>query len=292
MNQRKGIILAGGLGTRFAPVSVGISKHLIPIFDKPMIYYSLSTLMLADVREILLISTERDIQIFKNLLGDGSSWGIQIDYVTQEAPKGIAQAFLLAENFVDNSPSVLILGDNFFYGDGLKQKLLKVSKNINGATIFGYRVKDPERYGIAEYDENGKVINIIEKPKKFISDIAVTGIYFYDNKACEYAKQLKPSKRGEFEITDLNKIYLEKEELYIEKMGRGYAWLDAGTPDSLLEASQFVQTIEHRQGLKICCPEEIAFKKSWVSKETILKSLENYKNAEYAQYINNLLRGN
>ena len=289
MNQRKGIILAD-IGTRFAPVSVGISKHLIPIFDKPMIYYSLSTLMLADVREILLISTERDIQIFKNLLGDGS--GIQIDYITQNAPKGIAQAFLLAENFVGNSPSVLILGDNFFYGDGLQQKLLKVSKNINGATIFGYRVKDPERYGIAEYDENGKVINIIEKPKKFISDIAVTGIYFYDNKACEYAKQLKPSKRGEFEITDLNKIYLEKEELYIEKMGRGYAWLDAGTPDSLLEASQFVQTIEHRQGLKICCPEEIAFKKSWVSKETILKSLENYKNAEYAQYINNLLRGN
>lgn len=288
MNKRKGIILAGGLGSRFAPVTIGISKHLIPIFDKPMIYYSLSTLMLADVREILLISTERDINIFKNLLGDGSSWGLNIDYLVQDSPKGIAQAFLLAEDFIQKKPSVLILGDNFFYGDGLQQKLLKVSENENGATIFGYKVKDPSRYGIVEYDQQGKVIKLTEKPKEYVSDIAVTGIYFFDGNACEYAKKLKPSKRGEFEITDLNNIYLKKGELFLEKLGRGYAWLDAGTPDSLLEASQFVQTIEHRQGHKICCPEEIAFNKGWVSSDIILESIKNFKNADYAQYIKNL----
>ena len=289
MNKRKGIILAGGLGTRFSPITLGISKHLIPIFDKPMIYYSLSTLMMADIREILLISTERDLSIFKNLLGDGSSWGLEIEYLIQENPKGIAQAFLLAENFLQGSPSALILGDNFFFGDGLQTKLLKVSKIEKGATIFGYQVKDPERYGIAKYDKKGNVIKLIEKPKEYISDIAITGIYFYDKNVCEYAKQLKPSKRGEFEITDLNNIYLEMNQLYLERMGRGYAWLDAGTPDSLLEASQFVQTIEHRQGLKICCPEELAFKKGWISKEKIINSLKKYKNSDYAKYVFNIL---
>jgi len=291
-NKRKGVILAGGKGTRLFPVTAGVSKHFLPIYDKPMIYYSLSILMMSDVREILLISTNRDKNSFQNLLGDGSRFGVSIKYKIQDSPNGIAEALILAENFLQQSPSILILGDNFFYGDGLQQKLLKVSRNEKGATIFGYKVKDPWRYGIVEYDNEGKVIKITEKPKKYLSDIAVTGIYFYDNKASEYAKQLKPSKRGEFEITDLNNIYLERGELSLEKMGRGYAWLDAGTPDSLLETSQFVQTIEHRQGVKICCPEEIAFKKGWVSKEMILKSLKIYKNTDYASYLNNILKLN
>lgn len=291
-NKRKGVILAGGKGTRLFPVTAGVSKHFLPIYDKPMIYYSLSILMMSDVREILLISTNRDKNSFQNLLGDGSRFGVSIKYKIQDSPNGIAEALILAENFLQQSPSILILGDNFFYGDGLQQKLLKVSRNEKGATIFGYKVKDPGRYGIVEYDNEGKVIKITEKPKKYLSDIAVTGIYFYDNKASEYAKQLKPSKRGELEITDLNNIYLERGELSLEKMGRGYAWLDAGTPDSLLETSQFVQTIEHRQGVKICCPEEIAFKKGWVSKEMILKSLKIYKNTDYASYLNNIFKLN
>ena len=291
-NKRKGIILAGGKGTRLFPVTAGVSKHFLPIYDKPMIYYSLSILIMSDIREILLISTNRDKNSFQNLLGDGSRFGVSIKYKIQDSPNGIAEALILAENFLQQSPSILILGDNFFYGDGLQQKLLKVSRNEKGATIFGYKVKDPGRYGIVEYDNEGKVIKITEKPKQYLSDIAVTGIYFYDNKASEYAKQLKPSKRGEFEITDLNNIYLERGELFLEKMGRGYAWLDAGTPDSLLETSQFVQTIEHRQGVKICCPEEIAFKKGWVSKEMILKSLKIYKNTDYAAYLKSIFKLN
>ena len=288
MKNRKGIILAGGMGTRFFPVTSGISKHFLPIFDKPMIYYSLSTLMMADIREILLITTPRDLNIFKTLLGDGSHLGLKLEYVIQESPDGIAQAFILGEDFLYASPSVLILGDNFFYGDGLQKKLLKVSNKRDGATIFGCRVKDPERYGIAELDNEGNIISLKEKPKEYVSDFAITGIYFYDENAPKFARKLKPSARGELEITDLNEMYLRMNKLTLEKLGRGYTWLDAGTPDSLLEAAQFVQTIEHRQGLKICCPEEIAFNKKWVSKKEILDSLSLYKNAEYVKYIINL----
>ena len=289
MNNRKGIILAGGKGTRFYPVTNGISKHFLPIFDKPMIYYSLSTLMMADVREILLISTERDLETFKTLLGDGSKFGIKLEYIIQDSPDGIAQAFILAEDFLNGSPSVLILGDNFFYGDSLQKKLMHVSNKSNGATIFGCRVKDPERYGIAELDLEGNLISIKEKPKEYISDFAITGIYFYDENAPKYAKELKPSPRGELEITDLNEIYLKMKKLSLEKLGRGFAWLDAGTPDSLIEASQFVQTIEHRQGLRICCPEEIALNKKWISKEKISNTLISYDNSEYVKYILNLI---
>ncbi len=292
MQNRKGIILAGGLGTRFFPVTNGLSKHLLPIFDKPMIYYSLSTLMLANIRDILLISTARDLPLFKELLGDGNNWGLKINYKVQESPDGIAQALIISEEYLAGAPSVLILGDNFFYGDGLQKRLLNVSDNNKGATIFCCKVKDPERYGIAELNSNGEIKNIIEKPKIANSNYAIAGIYFYDENAPKYAKMLSPSERGELEITDLNKIYLENGNLFLEKLGRGYAWLDAGTPDSLLEACQFVQTIEHRQGVKICCPEEIAFKKEWLSKETILKSLKSYKNSSYVKYIYDVLENN
>ena len=289
MKKRKGIILAGGLGTRFFPVTNGLSKHLLPIFDKPMIYYSLSTLMLANIRDILLISTSRDIPIFNELLGNGDNWGLKINYLVQESPDGIAQALIISEEYLAGSPCVLILGDNFFYGDGLQQRLLKISRKNNGATIFCCKVKDPERYGVAELDLNGKVTNLIEKPNIVNSNYAIAGLYFYDENASKYAKELLPSQRGELEITDLNKIYLEKGNLFLEKLGRGYAWLDAGTPDSLLEACQFVQTIEHRQGVKICCPEEIAYKKGWLSKEKIISTLKQYKNSSYIKYIYEVL---
>ena len=290
MKKRKGIILAGGLGSRFFPVTNSISKHLLPIYDKPMIFYSLSTLMLADVREILIITTARDEKIFKNLLGDGSNYGINFEYLIQESPDGIPQAFILAEDFLNGSPSLLILGDNFFYGDGLQKKLLNITKDTNNTTIFGYRVRNPEDYGVIEFDPSGNIITFHEKPKNFISDIAITGIYFFDENAPKFSKELKFSSRGELEITDLNKIYLKQKKLKLEILGRGFTWLDAGTPDNLIEAAHFVQTIEHRQGFKICCPEEIAFNKKWLSKEDILKKIESNKNTDYYKYIVNLLK--
>lgn len=288
--KRKGIILAGGSGTRLYPVTQVVSKQLLPVFDKPMIYYPLTTLMLADVREVLLISTPQDIPLFKKLLSDGSQWGIDIQYAVQPSPDGLAQALTIAEDFLDGSPSVLILGDNIFYGDALHEKLMIANQRPQGATIFAYHVNDPERYGVAEFDKDGKVISLEEKPDQPKSNYAVTGLYFYDEHAPKYAKQIKPSHRGELEITDLNKIYLEKSQLSLERMSRGYAWLDTGTHESLLEAQQFVQIIERRQGLKIACPEEIAYRSNWIDKaqlETLAKPM--LKNG-YGKYLMQVIR--
>ncbi len=283
--NRKGIILAGGSATRLYPLTNVISKHLLAVFDKPMIYYSITTLMLANVRDILLISSPRDIELFKNLLGDGGKWGIKLSYAIQPSPEGLAQALLIAKDFLDGSPSVLILGDNFFYGDGIQKKLLDASNREKGATIFGYRVNDPERYGIINMDNNGMVKELIEKPINPSSNLAITGIYFYDAEAPIYAHQITPSPRGELEITDLNKSYLDRNELYVERLGRGYAWLDLGTHESLLEANQFVQTIEHRQGRKIACPEEIAYRKKWITKESLKILAESMLKNSYGKYL-------
>ena len=287
--KRKGIILAGGSGTRLFPVTQVISKQLLPVFDKPMIYYPLSTLMLADIREILIISTPRDTQQFVELLGDGSKWGLKFCYAVQPSPNGLAQALIIAEKFLQNSPSALVLGDNIFYGHSFMDLLNLSNTRVEGATIFAYHVHDPERYGVVEFDQSGRVVSLEEKPEDPRSNYAVTGLYFYDDNAVQFAKQIKPSQRGELEITDLNRMYLEKETLFVEVMGRGFAWLDTGTHESLLNANQFVQTIEVRQGLKIACPEEIAFRRKWINEDQLEKLAEPMINNSYGQYLKHVL---
>ncbi len=281
----KGIILAGGSGTRLYPVTIPVSKQLLPVYDKPMIYYPLSVLMLADIRDILVITTPWDSESFKKLLGDGSQFGIRVSYTTQEKPRGLADAFIVGEKFIGDDSVCLILGDNIFYGQGLVEKLRAAVQRTGKATIFGYYVKNPERYGVAEFDEQMNVISLEEKPKNPKSNYAVTGLYFYDNDVVSIAKNIKPSARGELEITDVNKTYLERKQLMLEILGRGYAWLDTGTYESLLEAGSFVEVMERRQGLKIACLEEIAFGMGFITQNELLKQAEILKNSQYGQYL-------
>lgn len=287
--QRKGIILAGGSGTRLYPITKVVSKQLQPVFDKPMIYYPLTTLMLAGINEILIITTPHDAPLFKELLGDGSQFGISLSYAEQPSPDGLAQALIIAEPFLDGSPSVLILGDNIFYGNDLPKLMAKASEQETGATIFAYQVSDPERYGIADLEKDGCVRSLEEKPQSPKSNLAVTGLYFYDNQASRLASTLKPSHRGELEITDLNKLYLAKGELYCQKMGRGFAWLDTGTHESLLEAAQFIQTIEHRQGNQVACPEEVAFLNGWLGADILREKANLYSKNKLGMYLDRIL---
>jgi len=289
MENRKGIILAGGSGTRLYPLTQAISKQLLPVYDKPMIYYPLSTLLLSGIREILLITTPHDRPLFERQLGDGSQWGVRIDYAEQPTPGGLAQAYLIAEKWLGGASSCLVLGDNIFYGHGFTDSLRRADARTSGASVFGYWVRDPERYGVAEFDDEGRVVGLEEKPKKPRSSYAVTGLYFYDGRAPEFAASLKPSARGELEITDLNKIYLELGELQLERLGRGIAWLDTGTHESLMQASAFIETIENRQGLKIACPEEIAFHAGWIGEAEVRRQAEELEKSGYGEYLFRLL---
>jgi len=287
--NRKGIILAGGSGTRLYPVTQAVSKQLMPVYDKPMVYYPLTTLMLAGIRDILLISTPRDTPRFMELLGDGSQWGLNLEYRVQPSPDGLAQAFILGKSFVGNKPSALVLGDNIFYGHELVEQLQSANDRTTGATVFAYHVNEPERYGVVEFDKDYKALSIEEKPSKPRSSFAVTGLYFYDNQVCDFAASLEPSVRGELEITDVNRAYLNKNALHVEIMGRGFAWLDTGTHDSLLDAAGFIATLQKRQGLMVACPEEIAYRHGWISAETVQKVATQLSKNSYGQYLHKVL---
>jgi glucose-1-phosphate thymidylyltransferase len=287
----KGIILAGGSGTRLYPLTMVTSKQLLPVYDKPMIYYPLSTLMLAGIQDILIISTPHDLPNFKKLLGDGESFGIHLSYEEQPSPDGLAQAFIIGKNFIDGDSCAMVLGDNIFFGNGLTKHLKEAAAKVQGATVFGYYVDDPERFGIVEFDDNGKVISIEEKPIKPKSNYCVTGLYFYDNRVCEFANKVIPSQRGELEITDLNRMYLEDGSLNVVNLGRGYAWLDTGTMDALSEASEFVKVVEKRQGIQIAAIEEIAYKNGWIDKEKLLKSIEKYGKSNYGLHLRKVADG-
>ncbi|MBA3487565.1 MAG: glucose-1-phosphate thymidylyltransferase RfbA [Lysobacter sp.] len=287
--MRKGIILAGGSGTRLYPITQAISKQLLPVYDKPMIYYPLSVLMLAGIREVLIINTPHEQALFKQLLGDGSQWGMRIEYEAQPSPDGLAQAFLIGREFLDGKPSCLVLGDNIFHGPGLTAMLKRADQRDTGATVFGYWVSDPERYGVAEFDGDGKVIGLEEKPPQPRSNYAVTGLYFYDGRVSDIAAQLRPSSRGELEITDLNRRYLEEGNLHLEQLGRGYAWLDTGTHQSLLEASNYIETIEARQGLRVCCPEEIAYYSGWIDDAQLARLAQPLIKNGYGRYLMDLI---
>lgn len=285
----KGILLSGGTGSRLFPSTIAISKQLLPIYDKPMIYYSLSVLLMAGIKQILIITTEKDLNLYKALLKDGSDFGITLNYEIQEKPNGLAESFLIGEKFIDNDNVCLVLGDNIFYGLGFTEKLKTIKKNLNGACVFGYHVQNPEDFGVLEFDKNNNVIGIEEKPKIPKSNYAVTGLYFYDNKVVEYAKTLTPSHRNELEITDLNKIYLSENKLKVELLGRGFAWLDTGTHENLLNASQFIETVEKRQGLKIGCLEEISFNNGWISKDRLAVQIERLGNSSYKDYLQSII---
>ena len=288
--SRRGIILAGGAGTRLHPATLSVSKQLLPVYDKPMIYYPLSTLMHGGVREVLIISTPTDLPRFETLLGDGSGWGMEFHYVVQPSPDGLAQAFILGAEFIGDRPSTLILGDNIYFGHDLPRLLHSADARTSGATVFAYHVQDPHRYGVVEFDPNGRVVSIEEKPKAPKSNYAVTGLYYYDAQVVDLARSLKPSARGELEITDLNRLYLEQDQLQVERMGRGYAWLDTGTHDSLLEAGQFIATLEKRQGFKVACPEEIAWRNGWIDDEQLMRLAQPLEKSGYGTYLVNLLK--
>jgi glucose-1-phosphate thymidylyltransferase len=285
IKRRKGMILAGGSGTRLYPITHTVSKQLLPLYDKPMVYYPLSVLMLSHIREVAIISTPRDLPLYRDLLGDGSQWGMDFTYIEQPTPDGLAQAYVLAERFLDGAPSTLVLGDNVFFGEGLSGKLKAADARPEGGTVFGYQVSDPERYGVVEFDQDGKVLSLVEKPEAPKSSFAVTGIYYLDGDAPQLARQVKPSPRGELEITDLLNIYREAGKLNVERLGRGFAWLDTGTHDSLLEAADFIRTIEKRQNLKVSCPEEISYLNGWITKDALLKQAEPYLKTQYGQYL-------